>query len=226
MAYPPSTTTRTATLSESQYNADISGLAAAMVPANINDYSNDVTEMQTVTSPGAVGTESLADSLAGEIARIRYQLKAITGEAQWYSAPSISLAGVSSGFASGTYMVFHQSTAPTGWTKETNANWNDATLRTVTGTVNVPTSTNPGRSGFLATVMAQTTVGNHTLTTAQMPTHTHTVAIASTGGGVTPEASGAGSGSTTKGSAGSSSSHNHTLTMDIKYVDVIVASKN
>jgi len=228
MSYPPSTTYRAATLSEAQYNADITGLAAAMTPANVNDYSNSVGEMQTVTSPGGVGTESLATTLAGELERIRYQLKAITGEAQWYVAPSLSLAGITATFAAGTLMLFQQTTQPTGWTKVSNANYDDAVFRCVTGTVNDPTSTNPTRSAFLATVMAQTTVGSTTLSTATIPSHTHTVGFAANDAPATAarNASGGTSGTFNSGSTGSGGSHNHTVSMNIKYVDLIICSKN
>jgi len=228
MAYPPSTTYRSATLSEAQYNADISGLATAMTPANINDYSASVGEMQTVTNPGGVGSESQPTTLAGEIERIRYQLKAITGEAQWYVAPSISLSGVTATFAAGTLMLFQQTAAPTGWTKVVAADYDDAVFRCVTGTVNDPTSTNPTRSAFLATVMAQTTVGSTTLSTATIPAHTHTVGFAANDAPATAarNASGGTSGTFNSGSTGSGGSHNHTISVKIKYVDLIICSKN
>ena len=79
--------------------------------------------------------------------------------------------------ASGTTMLFQQSTAPTGWTKQTTHN--DKTLRVVTGT-----ASSGGSNAFSAAFSSITpsgtvstsisgTVANHTLTTAQMPAHRH-----------------------------------------------------
>lgn len=229
MSYPPSTTYRSSTLTEAQYNADISGLASAMTPANINDLSESVSEMRSNTNPGGVGTESQATSLAGEIERIRYIIKAITGEAQWYVSPSTNLAGISAPFAAGVKMLFQQPAAPSGWTKVITAGYDDAVFRCVTGSVNNPASTNPARSAFLSTVMAQTTVGGHALSTAEMPPHTHDIATKDTDGSPSTaarNATGSSMGSFSSGSAGSGNTHNHTITMNIKYVDLIIATKN
>jgi len=46
----------------------------SMDPEQIDDYSADVTEMQTTTDPYPAGAESQATSLAGEIERLRYQI--------------------------------------------------------------------------------------------------------------------------------------------------------
>ena len=224
MAYPPSTTYRSGSLTEAQYNADISGLADAMTPTNINDASDTATDMKTTVNPGGLGTESLATDIAGELHRLRYMVKLITGQAQWYIAPGLTLAA--SQFAATTKMLFQQTSAPSGWTKITSTGYNDSALRVVSGSVSTPSSVNPSRSGFLATVMAQTDVDATTLSTTKIPAHTHSVPIASSGGGGTPEATGSGSGSLTTGSTGGGSSHTHTLALDIKYVDVIVASKD
>ena len=224
MAYPPSTTYRSGSLTEAQYNADNEGLANAMSPENINDASATVPDMQATTNPGGVGTESLATDLLGEIKRIRYMIKLITGAAQWYVDPGLTLSA--SQFAAGTKMPFHQTSAPTGWTKITSTGYNDSALRVVSGSVSAPGTVNPTRSGFLATVMAQTAVGATTLSTSKIPAHTHSVAIATTGGGSTPEATGSGTGSITTGSAGGGGSHDHSISLDIKYVDVIIAGKS
>lgn len=229
MAYPYSVTYRAATLSEAQYNADQQNHSTNNIPTAINDYSNDVTEMQVTTNPGGLGSESLATDLAGELARIRYMIKALTGTAQWYIDPGISVGA--SAFAAATRMVFQQTSAPTGWTKVTT-NYDDAAFRCVTGTVNDPASTNPSRSGFLTTVMALSTTGGTTLTTAMIPAHTHvTMAPSQTppligslgtgGGNIYSNQAGVSNANT-----GGGGSHNHTITMNIKYVDLIVAVKN
>lgn len=77
-----------------------------------------------------------------------------------------------SGVASGTRMLFQQSTAPVGWTKDTS---NDNTaLRVTSGTV-----TTGGTLDFTAAFSSARpttgTVANHTLTIAEMPVHSHGV---------------------------------------------------
>jgi hypothetical protein len=63
-------------------------------------------------------------------------------------------------FPSGTVMLFYQASAPTGWTKLTTQN--DKALRVVSGNGGVAGGTNA-----FSTVMAQSVVGNHTLTLAE-----------------------------------------------------------
>lgn len=75
------------TLTAAIYNADHQNHIDNFVPSQMDDYSENVTQMQAVTSPGTVGSESLATTMAGELERLRYQLKALTRGAQWYSAP-------------------------------------------------------------------------------------------------------------------------------------------
>lgn len=73
-------------------------------------------------------------------------------------------------FPSGTVLLFYQAAAPTGWTQVTTHN--DKLLRVV-GTVGGGSGgTNP-----FSTVNAQTVVGNHTLTAAELPSHTSTGAV-------------------------------------------------
>lgn len=80
----------------SDLNAEFDNVITNFVPLMIDDYSTNVSQMQTVSDPGEVGTESLATTLAGEIARLRNMIKEITGEDQWYETPVASLTGLSS----------------------------------------------------------------------------------------------------------------------------------
>jgi hypothetical protein len=73
------------TLTASIYNADHQNHIDNGVPSQLDDYSSNVSQMQTSTNPGGVGTESLASSLAGELERLRYIVKLIGGGAQWYA---------------------------------------------------------------------------------------------------------------------------------------------
>lgn len=107
-------------------------------------------------------------------------------------------------FPAGTRMLFQQSAAPTGWTKDTTGNLNNTALRIVTGNVGSRTSGDPftthfavnkGTSSAGASTTGATTVvvnstnlglsvNNHTLTTAQIPPHRHTLyANVATSGG-------------------------------------------
>jgi hypothetical protein len=80
----------------------------------------------------------------------------------------------------GTKMLFQQTAAPTGWTKDTTHD--NKALRVVSGTAgsggSVAFSTafaSQAVSGSIANTTATGTVGNTTLTTAQLPTHRHQV---------------------------------------------------
>mgnify|MGYP003112688087 CR=1 FL=1 len=92
-------------------------------------------------------------------------------------------------FPSGTSMLFQQTAAPTGWTKQTTHN--DKSLRIVTGTVgtggSVAFSTALGSGATVAGVSGNPTsnlsvsvsgnIANTTLSTSQIPSHTHPVPI-------------------------------------------------
>jgi hypothetical protein len=72
-------------------------------------------------------------------------------------------------FASGTVMLFAQTTAPTGWTK--GSTHNDKALRVVTGT-----ASSGGSVAFTTAFASQSvagTVGDTALTTNQIPSHKH-----------------------------------------------------
>jgi hypothetical protein len=57
-------------------------------PEGVDDYSSSITVMQQSTNPGTVGAESLATDFSGELARIRFALSRLTGEALWYETQS------------------------------------------------------------------------------------------------------------------------------------------
>ena len=91
--------------------------------------------------------------------------------------PTFQAAG--GGFASGTVMLFAQTAAPTGWTKDTTTGDNSA-LRVTTGTASTG-----GSVGFTTAFASQTPTGSvaissvsgsagaTTLTTPQIPSHSH-----------------------------------------------------
>lgn len=160
------------------------------------------------------------------------------GSAFWMSYWSLG----QQGFESGTRMTFQQTAAPTTWTKDTTAGLNGSAMRIVTGSVS-----SGGADAFTSVFAASKTVTGTSLTQAQLPNcsfnvsdpgHTHTVdvvrgqlqsnASTNTNEGVWGTTN---TGSATTGitvsSGGSGSTHNHTVsTMDLKYYDVIVATKD
>ena len=146
---------------------------------------------------------------------------------------------------SGTRMLFQQTNAPTGWTKITAAEYNNAALRLVTGNVTNYTAGLAFSTAF-ATGRATTTtagggnVGSTTLTVAQMPKHKHSVThyIRRESGGdfssLLYAATGPNRGTMTCAEAGGSgahthsfsgTSHSHALNLNVKYIDFIVAQK-
>lgn len=138
------------------------------------------------------------------------------------------------GFPSGTKMLFAQTAAPTGWTKDTTHN--DKALRVVSGTAG-----SGGSVAFTTAFASQTpagTVGSTTLAESQIPSHTHGGVISAQGPSrVGASYNGTNNAKTTNisfastGATGGSGSHNHSFTgtainLAVSYVDVIIATKN
>ena len=151
--------------------------------------------------------------------------------------------------ASGSLMIFKQSTAPPSWVKETTHN--DKTLRVVSGTASSGgtiafSSAFPSASTvpISSPVSISGSVGNTTLTVDQIPSHTHSP------GGTSPAttnnpaptrapAPGKSLAADNTGSTGGSGAHTHpwsaspasvslstTVDLRVQYIDIIVASKD
>jgi hypothetical protein len=139
---------------------------------------------------------------------------------------------------SGSVMLFVQTNAPTGWTKSTAHN--NKALRVVTGTAG-----SGGTAAFTTAFGAPTvtgtvtgTVGNHTLTESQIPSHSH-----GAGSGYTMQANTMyanvtlrrdNTNSPNTSSVGGGGAHNHSFSgslssatagINVQYVDVIIATK-
>lgn len=132
--------------------------------------------------------------------------------------------GIEAAFPAGTRMLFQQSAAPTGWTKLTDHD--NKALRIVSG------AAGSGGSVDFTTAFANGSVGNTTLTQAQMPNHTHAthslLGYVGSGGNLS-----IGSGinfsdnqSRTSAGTGGGGSHTHSLSLAVKYVDSIIAQKD
>ena len=165
-----------------------------------------------------------------------------------------TITGNLASFPAGTRMLFQQTSAPSGWTKDTSLN--NRALRLVSGSVS-----NGGGNAFTTVFNSTVTTGggsvaSHTLTTSQIPSHYHLAFRSGNHGqlrnGTNMSAnnypgsgSGAGnlyesynisaSGSVSNvgrtSSVGSSSGHNHGFTnpnfnLNVNYTDVIIATKN
>jgi hypothetical protein len=135
----------------------------------------------------------------------------------WLTVATFLGSGLSlGGFPPGTLMLFVQTAAPTGWTKSTTHD--NKALRVVSGSV-----TTGGTQDFTAVLNG--TVGATTLTEAQIPSHTHTgrngsLSLTTSVSGL--NTFGAAAGNT--GATGGGGSHTHS--MDVAYVDVIIATKD
>ena len=153
----------------------------------------------------------------------------------------------SGGFDSGTLMLFQQTAAPTGWTKQTTHN--DKALRVVSGT-----ASSGGTVAFATAFASQTPTGSvsitsvtgsagaTTLTTPQIPSHSHSY-TRTYGGEFTPGPvpfSGRLQDTPNTGAAGGGGSHTHpfsfssgsgtfsggAIDLAVQYVDLIIASKD
>jgi hypothetical protein len=74
------------------YNADHQNHVDNCTPTGLDDYSLDVAQMRTQTDPGTPGSESMATSIAGEIARLRFVLARLIDKTYWYDVPAASAA--------------------------------------------------------------------------------------------------------------------------------------
>lgn len=183
---------------------------------------------------GAITTTKIADA---NITTAKVADAAIT-------SAKLAAGVIPAAFPSGTKMLFNNTNAPTGWTKDTNAGLNHA-LRVTGGAVGSGGSwnftdvfTNRGISGSAAGNNANISINAHTLSWNEMPAHTHDYALysGSSGGGT---GSGGKSIFNTTTSAGANWAHAHgvsqtahghstyaELFMGVMYVDVIIATKS
>jgi hypothetical protein len=164
------------------------------------------------------------------------------------------LTSVSDEIPSGTLMLFQQTAAPTGWTKQTTHN--NKALRVVSGTAG-----SGGSTAFTSVFASRTPAGsvsgsnsggsvsNHTLTTSEIPSHQHRTTGGNNSTLSTPTASVSAQFSATltaatvnahTQAAGGGGAHNHGFTnpswsgtfsgtaldFAVQYVDLIIASKN
>jgi hypothetical protein len=149
-------------------------------------------------------------------------------------------------YAAGTPMIFAQTAAPTGWTKQTSATYSDKALRIVSGTI-----ASGGSGAFTSCFTSRGlsgSISSETLATSQIPSHGHQIQSQSFAGLLHTEVGGAGGdGSNYAHSdvgfdasandtifgwyAGSGTAHNHgfsgsSINFAVQYVDCIYATKD
>ena len=90
--YSHTTRSTGTTLTAAIYNTDHQNHINNHVPAQMDDYSSSVAEMQTQTDPGESGGESQPTTLAGELARLRYAIAEIKGTQYWYQTSPVAAA--------------------------------------------------------------------------------------------------------------------------------------
>ena len=164
----------------------------------------------------------------------------VSGTTITFNDGTTQTTAASSGIPASTVMLFVQTAAPTGWTKSTTHN--NKALRVVSGAVGSGGSVafttafgTPSVSGSLSG-----SVGSTTLTESQIPSHRHYLTTGSSGynggggnifysPGLNP------GGGLYSGYTGGGSSHSHsfsgslssaTATINVQYVDVIIATKD
>jgi len=125
-------------------------------------------------------------------------------------------------FDAGTRIMFVQTSAPTGWTKDTT-NYNNHAIRVVTGTASTG-----GSVDFTTAFTSGLSAGATTLTTAQIPSHTHSIGVGEGTGASGPYLRPSQIDySASSGAEGGGGSHTHTIpSFAVKYLDVITATKN
>ena len=209
--------------SHSHAISDITNLQTTLDGKAASSHGTHVTF--TTTVPAALGTASVGTATT------------VSRSDHVHPLPDIG------SFPSGTKMLFHQSAAPTGWTKQTSVN--DSALRVVSGTSGGGTGGSVAFSTLFATgktVSLSGNVGATTLTVSQMPSHSHIVTrnvdISNNAAYDVGSKDTVGNYDSSNewnyktSSTGSSSSHTHTLSgtasiaLNVKYTDVIICSKN
>jgi hypothetical protein len=139
---------------------------------------------------------------------------AVTLQAFLESLATQAFVSATLGAPSGTKILFQQTAAPTGWTKDTTHN--DKALRVISGTVS------SGGSSPFSTVFGKTATDSTTLTAAHIPT---TVIVADAGGNPEGTSSASQVRFVATNSAGGNG-HTHPMDIRVNYVDVVICTKD
>jgi hypothetical protein len=232
---------------------DASGnFSAGTITAALSGNATNVTGTVAVANGGTGATSLTANNVVLGNGTSAVQLIAPGTSGNVLTSDGTTWASAAGGFPSGTVMMFVQTAAPTGWTKSTTHN--DKALRVVSGTASSG-GTTAFTSVFTnqtvsTSVSISGTSGATTLSTSQIPSHVHSANTfyyvdgassntnnrfneAGPAAGVGPftnrtlnvNAEGGG-GSHTHSFSGSGSGTSSAVTLNVAYVDVIIATKN
>jgi hypothetical protein len=161
-----SSTARHASL---EFTGNIAATVTVTVPAQQKTYS----VINSVTNGGNILIKN-----TGAAANTGQTIS--SGEAALITTNGSLIKKIGGEFASGTKMIFQQTAAPLGWTKDTSNN--DKALRITSGTVGTGgsvafetafASQTPAGSLSISTPTVSGTVGGTALTEAQLPSHRH-----------------------------------------------------
>jgi len=221
-------------------------IESAKVNQNFSDVASEITgSLARNGESGMTGQFKAADGTAGAPG-ISFSSDPDTGFFRSASnVISMALAGALVGpvtaFPAGTKLLFQQTAAPTGWTKDTTHD--NKALRVVSGTASSGGST-AFTSVFAARTIAEANLPSHThsfsATTSSNGAHTHTVSNVLTGADGASFASNIQvRGTTTTATTSSNGDHTHTVSgttgatgsgsaMDfaVQYVDVTICTKD
>ena len=122
-------------------------------------------------------------------------------------------------FPSTTKMLFKQATAPTAWTIDDTITDKSAVRYTRGATFGAD-------AGSVDLATGVSTTQGHALSIAELAAHTHTVPVTTVGGAGSASANAAlaDAGNKTSSSTGSGNAHSHDI--ELRYTDVIVATKD
>jgi len=257
-------TTTDGTLSDGMYSVLVFG----GTPSGTNTVTISPNDQQKVYYVKNDSGESvvLTQGTGGNTTVLNGQTKLVYSDGAGAGAEVVDLtASLAAGFESGTSQLFQQTTAPTGWTKDTTNN-DDSAVRVVTGTAGTGGTTaftsafgTPGATGNLSgdpavgnmAVSISGNIADTTLTLSQIPSHSHSYTkhqsntllrfaeqsgrAFTTGGANTSNAGGGGAhnhshnlGGNLTGApgVGNLAIGSATTSINVKYVDQIVATKD
>jgi len=241
------------TISTTWANTTLTDIASALtgsvasdgqtpMTANLNMANNRIISVTDPVNAQDAATKAYADSIGFTIAPSTAGNVLTSNGTIWTSA-----APAASPIPSGTVLLFYQAAAPSGWTQVTTLN--DYDLRLVSGTggttggttaySTVFTNQTPSFTGAIGTLNG----GATTLSTSQMPSHNHQVFHNAGASGSSTLATGLVlscgnvSGQDYTGFEGGGGSHTHSVTgtpggtvgavtLNVRYANIIICSKN